>query len=105
MQTNVAVANGAITGTLKHLSSGALVDRWGAGNFIALKFTSNLAPEYIRAGLDPSYGGGLVPLDEDMNGAWKVTDKDNQVFVVESYDGESWNRETYSLSGLTVLSE
>jgi hypothetical protein len=102
MQTDVDVADGAITGTLKYLSTGSLVTTWGAGNFMALKFTSDYAPENIRVGLDPSVSSGLVPLDEDMNGVFKVTDKDAQVFVVESFDGAVWSRVTYDLSGLTL---
>ena len=41
MQTNLAVADGAITGTLKYLSTGSIPAVWGEGNFMALKFTSD----------------------------------------------------------------
>lgn len=93
-----------ITGTLKYLESGQLVTDWGEGNFIALKFTNN-DPEKIKTikvGLDPSQGSGLVPLDEDMNGVFKITDKDTQKFVVESYDenNEKLSRDEYNLTGL-----
>ena len=69
---------------------------------MALKFTSDISPENIKVGLDPSVSSGLVALDEDMNGVFKVTDKDAQVFVVESFDGAVWSRATYDLSGLTL---
>lgn len=105
MQTSVAIANKAITGTLKYVSSGALARDWGAGNFIALKFTlpsGETNPEHVRVGMLPSVGGyDPIPLDNDLNGIFKVTDKDSQVFVVDTFNGAYWSRETYDLSGLT----
>ena len=93
-----------ITGTLKYLESGQLVTDWGEGNFLALKFTNNNPDKIktIKVGLDPSQGSGLVPLDEDMNGVFKITDKDTQKFVVESYDEEDklLSRDEYSLDEL-----
>lgn len=93
-----------ITGTLHYLDSGQLVLDWGAGNFLALKFTNNKPEEVktIKVGLDPSQGSGLVPLDEDMNGVFKITDKDTQKFIIESYDAEDVlvERAEYDLSGL-----
>lgn len=103
MQTDLAVADGAITGTLKYLSSGTLVTDWGMGNFMALKFTNNdTKVTSIKVGLDPSQGSGLVELDSDMDGVFKVTDKDEQVFVVEYTDGRYVQRDTYDLSELTL---
>ena len=102
MQTSVAVANGAITGTLKYLSSGQLVTDWGAGNFMALEFEeTNDDVEKILVGLSPSVSSGLVPLDSDMDGVFKVTDKDTQTLVaVEIIDGLAYPH-VYDLSGLT----
>ena len=104
MQENVSIANKTITGTLKYLSTGQLVNAWGAGNFIALKF-ADIVPNAtsVKVGLDPSYGGGLVEIidDPDKNGAFKITDKDTQVFVVEITDGVETIRTEYNLSGLT----
>lgn len=103
MQQSLSVADGAITGTLKYLSSGALATDWGAGNFMALKFTnSDTKVTSIRVGLKPSQGSGLVELDSDMDGVFKVTDKESQVFVVEATDGKYVHTDTYDLSGLTV---
>lgn len=103
MQTGLAVANGAITGTLKYLDSGALVDQWGAGNFMALKFTGpDESATSVKVGLSPSEGSGLVELDEDMNGAFKVTDKDNQKFVVDTTIGNKHYITYYDLSGLVL---
>lgn len=96
-----------INGILKYLKSGQLVTDWGEGNFLALKFTNN-KPETvktIKVGLDPSQGSGLVPLDEDMNGVFKITDKDAQKFIVESYNenNELSQRDEYDLSNLICL--
>lgn len=102
-EDDVHVTRRAMTGTLKYLSEGALVDRWGAGNFIALKFT-DLDPRAtsVKVGLDPSQGSGLVEIidDPDKNGAFKVTDKDTQKFVIESTNGTLTTRQEFSLAGL-----
>ncbi len=106
LQSDVAISNGAITGTLAYVSSGSLVDTWGAGNFIALTFTASeddtTASKYY-VGLNPSVSSGLVQLDSDMDGVFKVTDPNNQWLVVETHNSDSSHvtRQTYSLSGLT----
>lgn len=102
MQSDVAVADGAITGTLTKLTSGQLVTDWGEGYFLALKFTNNDDNvTSIKVGLDPSQGSGLVELDEDMNGVFKITDKSKQKFVVD-YFGGVHNVLEFDLSGLTL---
>lgn len=103
MQTSVAVANGAITGTLKKLTTGQLVTDWGEGYFLALKFTKNNdKATSIKVGLRPSLSSGLVELDEDMDGVFKITYKDNQLFVVRCSDGSVSYDSVYDLSGLTL---
>lgn len=106
LQTNLAVADGAITGTLKYVDSGALASDWGAGNFMALKFTNvDERAASVKVGLQPSEGSGLVELlgDPDMNGVFKVTDKSTQKFVVVSKDtGGQVVRQEFDLSGLTL---
>jgi len=101
---DVKVENGAITGTLKYISTGTLATDWGAGNFIALKFKNNDENvTKIKVGLDPSQSSGLVELDSDMNGVFKITDKNAQKFVVECYDKDNnKDRYEYSLKGLTL---
>lgn len=104
MQTGMSVANGKITGTLKYLNSGQLVTDWGAGNFMALKFTNiDSDATSVKVGMEPSQGSGLVELinDPDKNGVFKVTDKDTQKFVVESTVGGFLNRQEFDLSELT----
>ena len=107
LQTDIEIEGNAITGTLKYVDTGALATDWGAGNFMVLKFTNN-DPDVIqiKVGLTPSEGSGLVPLDEDMNGVFKVTDKDTQKFTVQYTDGSN-RTETkyYDLSDLVTLSE
>jgi hypothetical protein len=109
MQTGVTISGDAITGTLKYLNEengGDIVDVWGEGNFIALKFT-DLDPNAtsIKVGLDPSQSSGLVEIidDPDKNGVFKVTNKDTQVFKVVSFaPGYTDKTQTFSLSGLTI---
>ena len=46
-------------------------------------------------------GSGLVELDSDMDGVFKITDT-SQKFVIVKSDGNRQIRETYDLSGLTL---
>ena len=102
MQTSIAVANGAITGTLKYLSSGALATDWGAGNFMALKFTeSDDSVTAVYCGLNPSVSSGIQKLDSDMDAVLKVTDKSKQVLELVEIKGGFAYPSTYDLSGLT----
>ena len=108
MQTGVSVSDNAITGTLSYLDgSNAIVDHWGAGNFLTLKFSNfDSRATSVKVGLDPSQGSGLVEIltDPDKNGVFKITDKDTQVFKVVSTDGVRTTTQTYSLTGLTCQS-
>ena len=108
MQDDINVINNAIIGELKYISSGDLVTTWGAGNFIALKFIStdpNVTYENIKAGLNPSVSSGLINLDADMDGVFKVTNKDEQTLkVVVTVDGIETAYE-YNLSGLVCNEE
>lgn len=103
MESSVVVSGNAITGTLTKLTSGALVDRWGEGYFLALKFTKNNAKiNKILVGMNPSISSGLVELDEDMLGVFKVTDKTAQRFEILVSDGAVEYAIFYDLSGLTL---
>ena len=102
--SNVAVTGNKITGTLKYLDgSDPISGYWGAGNFLALKF-SDVDPRAtsVKVGLDPSEGSGLVELlgDPNMNGVFKITDKDTQKFVVVTTDGIKTKRQEFDLSDL-----
>ena len=104
MQTSVTVTGTAITGTLKKLTTGSLVDVWGEGYFLALKFTKdNAKATSIKVGLRPSASNmPLQELDADMDGVFKITDKDKQVFIVSCSDGSVTYNTVYDLSGLTL---
>ena len=86
------------------MTSGALARDWGEGYFMALGFTDNDdGAAELTVGMWPSQGTGLLPLDEDMDGVFKVTDKDAQVFRTMASDGVSNNKVTdYDLGGLTL---
>lgn len=107
MQTDVAIADGEITGTLNFIegglaSSGPLA---GDGNFIALQW-SDPAEDVtsLKVGLDPSQGTGLVECldDPDRNGVFKVTST-SQVFKVVQTVGTTEHTQVFDLSGLTLL--
>jgi hypothetical protein len=106
MQSDVAVSGNNITGTLTKLTSGQLVTDWGEGYFLALKFddfSEGLTYEDVKVGLSPSQGSGLVTLDADQNGVFKITDKDVQKFVVrQEKEGIGRRTDYYDLSGLTL---
>ena len=106
MQTGITVSGGLITGTLKYLSSGAIVQDWGPGNFLCLKFPdADISTMIVKVGLNPSQGSGLVALDADKNGVFKVTDKNLQKFVVDQFDGVAHHVQEFDLSGLTCETE
>lgn len=103
---DVAVSGNKITGTLKYLSDGPIAGYWGAGNFLALKFSDvDQRASSIKVGLYPSEGSGLVELlgDPDMNGVFKITNKATQKFRVVITDGHLTKTTDYDLSDLTVL--
>lgn len=115
LQDNVKVDGAKISGTLKYLADGELVDAWGAGNFLALKFDDfDTKATSIKVGLRPTYpGGGSAPVDDDSglveiindpdrDGAWKITDKDTQKFKVVISDGTNELIQTYDLRELVV---
>lgn len=103
--SDVAVNGKSIVGTLKYLTDGPIAGYWGAGNFLALKF-SDVDPKAtsIKVGLNPSEGSGLVELlgDPDMNGVFKIIDKTTQKFRVVITDGHVTKTTDYDLSGLTL---
>lgn len=111
LQSNVSIANGAVSGTLKYYSDSSkpLVQDWGAGNFLSVKFTNiDSDATSVLVGLEPSAGSGLVELidDPDKNGVFKITDKNTQKFKViqstKGSDGSTYtNTQTFDLSGLT----
>ena len=110
MQTSVAVANGAITGTLKFIEgglspSGPLA---GDGYFLALKWSNpdtSAGVDSLKVGLVPSSSGmDLVECldDLDRNGVFKITNKNKQkLVIVQSGNGKS-RTQNFDLSQLTL---
>ena len=99
------MANGKITGTLKYLNTGVIARDWGAGYFVALKFTGiDSDATSVKVGLVPSQGSGLVEIinDPDKNGVFKVTDKTTQRFQVVSSDGVHQTVQDFDLSELVM---
>lgn len=107
--SDLAVSGGAITGTSKYISTGTLARDWGAGNFIALKFSgTDSKATSVKVGLEPSASNmGLVELitDPDQNGVFKITNKNIQQFKVVVSNDKHATVQTFDLSGLTLLSE
>ena len=105
MQTGLQVVNGKIKGTLKKLTTGSLVNAHGAGYYMALKFTNiDPAATSIKVGMQPSAGTGLVEIlgDPDMDGGFKVTDKNTQKFVTVTTINGFTSRQVYDLSELEL---
>lgn len=91
-----------ISGTLYKRTSGQIVTDWGAGYFIGLKFTPDSDATVTKVGLTPTAGKGLVALDEDNLGIFKLTNIQNQrLKVVSTRTGEEkeW---FFDLSTLTL---
>lgn len=109
LQTDVAVANGAVTGTLHKVTSGTLKRDWGAGWFLAVKFTDiDADATSVLVGLEPSESSGLVELinDPDKNGVFKVAAKagdtaGKKLTVIQRCKGYNLIQQ-YDLSGLTL---
>lgn len=109
-QSDVAVADGKITGTLTYMEdfspSGPLA---GDGYYLALKWGNPPAnTTSLKVGLVPSASGmDLIEClaDTDRNGVFKITDKDNQVFVIEYTKGGIVQHRAYDLSGLVLAAE
>ena len=113
MQSNVVVADGAITGTLKFIQGGLAESGplAGDGNFLALKFVDNNEADSIKVGLVPSASGmDLVEVigDPDMNGVFKITglvDGVQQIFKVVTTKDGIVKTQIFDLTGLTLETE
>jgi len=105
LQTGIFVGEDKIVGTLKYVSTGTLATDWGAGNFLALKYSGSAltTAKHIYAGVDPSAGTGLMDIlpDPDKATVTKITSKDAQKFKVIIDYGAYTEVKEYDLSGLT----
>lgn len=110
MQSNIVVADGAISGTLKFIQGGIAPGTLsGDGNFLALQFVDNAGADKIEVGLVPSATGmPLQPLDSDMDAVFKVEGEIEgvpQVLKVVTTVGDISKTQTFDLSGLELKSE
>lgn len=102
MQDDVEVSGSSITGTLIKQTSGAIVDYWGQGYFIGLKFTPDSDATTTKVGLAPSAGSGMVALDSDNLAMFKLTDINSQRLKVVSLRTGEEKTWFFDLSGLTL---
>lgn len=108
MQSNIAISNGRVTGTLKFIEGGLSPagPLAGDGYFIALKWSNiDANATSLKVGLVPS-SSGMEPQecinDPDHNGVFKITDKSTQVVKFILSDGEHTEAQTLDLSELTL---
>lgn len=107
-QSDVAVANGEVTGTLSFVEGGLAQSGTlaGDGYFLALKFdnfASGLTYNNVKVGLVPSQSAGMQTLDSDKDAVFKITDKNNQKVRIEQADNAGHKNIQYlGLSGLTL---
>lgn len=110
LQTNVAIANGKATGSLKHITdyTGFSDDpELQEGHYIALHWSD---PEQnvtsLKVGIVPS-SIGIEPVeclsDTDRNGVFRVTNKNNQVIRIIQSDGTHEHIQNISLKGVKLL--
>lgn len=109
-QSDVAVENGIISGTLAFIEGGLSPDGplSGDGYFLALKWSDpDAAATSLKVGLVPSASGMDLQEcidDTDRNGVFKITDPSTQVFkMVSSSEGHE-TTQVFKLTGL-VLAE
>lgn len=98
-----------ITGNLAFIAGGLAASGplAGDGNFLSLTLAADDWGDYdaVYAGLDPSAGTGLVRIDNDLSDpahtiVMKISDNEEQKFVVESHRGSLVVREEFSLAEL-----
>ena len=94
IQSDLAVSEGKITGTLKYYDDAtkALVHDWGEGYFMAVGFdgfSTGLTYANVKVGLHNSAGTGLVTLDSDKDAVLHITDPVNQKLMAVQTDPET----------------
>ena len=108
IQSNINVAGGKVTGTLKFIEGGIAAGTLsGDGYFLGLKFdnfASGLTYNNVQVGLvNSSTGMGLQTLDADKNAVFKISDKETQkIKIVQTTADGKRNIQYLDLSGLTL---
>jgi hypothetical protein len=103
LQENIAIADGAITGTSKYKTgyTGFSGDaELQSGYFLALDIT---APDGATKTTVELVGGvkGPVELDADMDVAFRITSNSQKIKIVTTVDGRDYEN-LYALTGLTL---
>jgi hypothetical protein len=103
LQSDVAITDDEVTGTLKYVDFSSDVSEQ-SGNYLALKIEAEPAEAKTVVEL---VGGtkGPVTLDEDMNIVLLIKNKDTQSIKVTTTHNEESITKTYGLSGLTLETE
>lgn len=103
LQSDVAVSNGVVSGTLKYVTdyTGFSSDpAEQSGNYVALKFEGNA--DTVKVKMEPSYSGGnWSTLDADRTCVFRVHDT-TQKIIVQQTIGSNTVSSQVSLSGLTL---
>lgn len=109
LQENIKIEGNQITGTLKYVASGKLVDAWHKHYFIALEFKGIPSDATsVKVGLEPSTGSGLVEIidDPDKTGAFAITPDDNgnvvQKFIIKTTTPDEITTQTFEMKSLEL---
>lgn len=108
IQSDVALTGKAFSGTLKYLDgNNAIVNQWGAGNFLAITFSATdwTAYDSVLVGLNPTQGAGMQELIghlDDLDSVFKIGNDAVQKFVVIATKGTKQTKQVYDLTGLTL---
>lgn len=108
LQENIVVGTSAITGTLKHVAdySAAFGSGEDSGNYICLHFDTPgvTGATFVAEVVNGTHGP--VTLDPDGILVARIADKSTQTIkIVASKEGYQTVTKTYSLTGLTCLTE
>ena len=95
--------DGKFYGKLKYVADGQLADYWGPGYFLAVDYADeDSTGATYKTGLNPSAGSGFVELTVPDDGAFKISDKNNQqLYVFKTVSGVE-HTQRFDLSGLTL---
>ena len=105
IQEDISVDGDKISGTLKYYDdeTKSLVQTWGEGYFIALKFGDiDQNTTKTMVGIHPTQGSGLVELDSDKDAVIKVKSTTQKIKTVQSDAQGHKNIQYFDLSGITL---
>ena len=106
-QSDVAVSDGKVTGTLSFVEGGLAESgpMAGDGYFLAVKFdnfSSGLTYANVQVGLSPTQGVGMQTLDSDKDAVFKIHDLGQKIKAVQTDASGHKNVQLFDLSGLTL---